>query len=187
MLSKNYTKFLYFLDCDLEKIFKNQEEYICCKDGCSYCCEDGEYPFSMLEYEYLMKGFDSLDINTQKKINENISNVKKNGKASYKCPFLIDKRCSVYKYRGIICRTFGVLSEKANGNLAVPFCYSLGLNYSKVYDEKTQKISLDMIMKNNYKTFPHPFNLRLSNIINMDITKELELDFGEIKRLIDWF
>lgn len=44
-----------------------------------------------------------------------------------------------------------------------------------------------MIMKNNYKTFPHPFNLRLSNIINMDITKELELDFGEIKRLIDWF
>ena len=54
-------------------------------------------------------------------------------------------------------------------------------------DEKIQKISLDLIQKNNYKTFPHPFNLRLSNIMNLDITKELKLDFGEVKRLIDWF
>lgn len=187
MLNKNYTKFLYFLDRDLEKIFKNQKEYICCKEGCSHCCEDGEYPFSMLEYEYLMKGFDKLDSNIQKQINQNIKLVKETNPSTYKCPFLIDKKCSVYKYRGIICRTFGVLSEKANGNLAVPFCYSLGLNYSKVYDEKIQKISLDLIQKNNYKTFPHPFNLRLSNIMNLDITKELKLDFGEVKRLIDWF
>ena len=26
----------------------------------------------------------------------------------YECPFLINNRCCVYSYRGIICRTFGL-------------------------------------------------------------------------------
>ena len=59
---ENYEKFLESIDCDLEKIFEYQSEYLCCKRGCSLCCERGDYPLSRLEFEYLKSGFNKSDI-----------------------------------------------------------------------------------------------------------------------------
>ena len=49
-LKKRYEIFLYTLNKELQKMFDNQAEFIKCKEGCSYCCEQGEYPFSELEF-----------------------------------------------------------------------------------------------------------------------------------------
>ena len=56
-------------------MFDNQAEFIKCKEGCSYCCEKGEYPFSELEFNYLIEGYKQLDSNTKKIIKENIKQI----------------------------------------------------------------------------------------------------------------
>ena len=53
-----YEKFLEKFDKRLSRYFEEQCEFIKCKMGCSACCEVGEYPFSRLEAEYLMKSGD---------------------------------------------------------------------------------------------------------------------------------
>lgn len=181
-----YAKFLEVLDSDLKSIFEHQKEYIYCKEGCSFCCEQGEYPHSFLEYQYLMFGFEKLDIFLQAKIKQEIINIKKTQEKLYKCPFLIEKKCSVYKYRSLVCRTFGLLSYNNAGKITCPFCYELGLNYSQIYDLKENMLSEKLYEKYNIKNIPKVFNLSSNNIKNLDIIKELNINFGEIKRLIDW-
>ena len=64
-------KFYQFIRVIMERInahFENQKEYIHCKEGCSFCCEKGEYPCSELEFEFLKIGFMTLDRETQQKI-----------------------------------------------------------------------------------------------------------------------
>ena len=40
----------------------------------------------------------------------------------YNCPFLINNSCCIYKYRGIVCRTFGLLTKSQNSEKTnVPF------------------------------------------------------------------
>ena len=110
---KRYESFLESFDKKLEEYFNNQNQYIKCKNGCSLCCEIGEYPFSRLEAEYIMNAFVKLDKATKDKIRQNIFELKtaksefKGERFLYKCPFLIDKKCSLYKSRGIVCRVHG--------------------------------------------------------------------------------
>ena len=65
---KRYELFLEKFDKRLEKYFEEQCEFIKCKEGCSACCEVGEYPFSRLEAEYLMSGFIKLPADIKDKI-----------------------------------------------------------------------------------------------------------------------
>ena len=65
---KRYEKFLDEFDKKLEEYFETHKEFISCKKGCSLCCEVGEYPFSQLEAEYLMRGFIELAPEIQKEI-----------------------------------------------------------------------------------------------------------------------
>ena len=65
----------------------------------------------------------------------------------HECPFLINNECSVYKYRGIICRTFGLLSSKDDETPKVPFCAYEGLNYSNVLDTSINIISEEKFNK----------------------------------------
>lgn len=46
---QRYEKFLKeVLDPKLDKYFEEQCEFVKCKEGCSSCCEVGEYPFQDL-------------------------------------------------------------------------------------------------------------------------------------------
>ena len=183
---ENFEKFLKSVDEDLVKIFDYQKEYLCCKKGCSFCCEDGDYPLSELEFAYLQEEYNKLDEATKKQINENIEKIKKENTESYVCPYLINHSCSVYSHRPFVCRTFGVLTEDAKGNPAFPKCATMGLNFSKIYDEEKQHLSFELVEKNGFEIFPKIFRLNNKVVMNLPLAKELDIDFGEAKRLIDF-
>lgn len=187
MSIKKYEEFLNILDEDLHKMFENQKEHLHCKEGCSYCCERGDYPFSKLEFEYLMVGFKNLSMDLQVEIKSKIEELKKENPKSFVCPFLIDHKCSVYNYRAIICRTFGLLTRFPDGEASIPFCANLDLNYSKYFDKEKQCITSELAQKRDWVVMPHVFNINLNRIMTLDIVKELGLEFGEVKSLIKWF
>lgn len=177
---KKYEKFLKEFDKKLKKYFTAQSDNICCKEGCAGCCEVGDYPFSQLEMMYLMTGFKNLPAETQKIVRENMLNIKRNRISEhffYQCPFLIDKKCSVYKYRGITCRTFGLayLTDKKNKQVKLPECSREGLNFSKVFDGKEVTVE------------PVKENLDLPSVTISPLARSHKLEFGEIRSLINWF
>ncbi len=183
---ENFEKFLKSVDEDLVKIFDYQKEYICCKKGCSVCCEDGDYPLSKLEFEYMQEEYKKLDETTKQQINKNIEKIKKEQKEFYICPYLIDHSCSIYSHRPFVCRTFGVLTEDAKGNPSYPKCASMGLNFSQIYDEEKKHLSAELVEKKGFKIFPKIFRLNNKVVMNLPYAKELGLEFGESKRLIDF-
>jgi Fe-S-cluster containining protein len=111
---------------------------------------------------------------------------KASDRESYVCPFLIEDSCSVYKYRPLVCRAFGVLTEDSNGNPAYPFCTTLGLNFGAIYDEEKQHLSSDLVAQNGYKIFPKIFRLSNKVIMNLPLAKQLNIEFGEAKKMVDF-
>ncbi|MBE7704741.1 MAG: YkgJ family cysteine cluster protein [Cyanobacteria bacterium SIG29] len=183
---EKYEKFLEVLGDDLKKIFEYQQEYIFCKEGCAHCCKQGDFPLSELEYKYLMLGYEKLNEETKSIIQENIKNTKKGNTDSYICPFLINNKCSVYNNRPIVCRAFGVLTEDASGNPSYPLCATMGLNFSQIYDKEKGHLSSELYKKRGFKIFPKIFRLSNKVVMNIPLAKELNLEFGEAKKMIDF-
>lgn len=53
---KEYEEFLKDFDSIISQLLKTKK--ICkMSQGCSLCCEIGEYPFSQLEFAYLTQGY----------------------------------------------------------------------------------------------------------------------------------
>lgn len=184
---ENYKKFLESVDGDIKKIFEFQKEYLFCKEGCAHCCKQGDFPMSELEFKYLMLEYEKLPQKIKEKIELNIKEVKKGDTTSYICPFLINDKCTVYKNRPLVCRTFGVLTEDAQGNPSFPFCTTLGLNFSQIYNEEEKHLSFELYKKGGFKNFPKVFRLSNKVIMNLPLTKELNIDFGKAKKMIDFF
>lgn len=159
----NYPQFIADLDIRLKKYFELHKEHINCHIGCSSCCEAGDYPISQIELEYLMQGYAGLNDKDKITVQNNIKNIEKGGA----CPFLIDKKCSVYPYRPIICRVHGLAYLCQDEVVKVPFCAKDGKNYTYVY--KDGEIEINPIKE----------NLDTQNILK-------DYNFGEIRNLIDW-
>lgn len=182
---KRYEKFLNDLDIKLTGYFESQKQHIKCKKGCCLCCEIGEYPFSRLEAEYLMQGYMNLSKDVKNIVRENIIQIKYDklkfsGKRFlYQCPFLINNACSLYKYRGIVCRTYGLayLDEKTNF-IKLPECARKGLNYSDVFSIQKGTISLNNPIKEP---------LTINALLRSPSAQYYELECGEIRPLIEWF
>ena len=172
---KRYKKFLKYYDKILAELSKTQQKYIVCKKGCSFCCENGDYPFSRLEMEYLMAGFQLLPQEIKNVIISNINNI--SDKKRYRCPFLIDNACVLYERRGITCRVHG-LAYLYNGIVNLPECVNIGKNYSNVFIKSTKEVIL-----------PYPIleSFRLDDIFKSKMFKRYDLEAGEIRSLIDWF
>ncbi len=175
-MKKDYDKFINEFQTKLDKYFEEYSEYIYCHENCSGCCETGEYPFSQLEMAYLMKGFLKLPQDIKDIIKNNIENLKKqksdfNGERfEYTCPFLIEKKCSVYQNRGITCRVHGLAYLRKNNTVNLPHCANIGLNFSTVF--KDGIFSIEPIKEN----------------LNIDeVLKNFEDEMGEIRPLINWF
>lgn len=176
---QRYEKFLEKLDKRLEKYFEEQCEFIKCKSGCSACCEVGEYPFSRLEIEYLMSGFVNLPFGIKHKIKENIKHLKQENPKLYRCPFLINNMCCLYKYRGIVCRTHGLAwYDESENRIRLPYCVNIGLNYSKVFDRETGEVFLQNPIRER---------LRIDSILKSPQAKSYQIECGEIRPLIRWF
>jgi len=161
--SKDYEKFIQHLDERLKRYFKEQEQYICCKEGCSLCCERGDYPLTEPELHYLMQGYISLDNNTKRLVQDNFKQMKK-GEA---CPFLINKKCSVYKHRPIVCRVHGLAYREKPHLIKLPHCAELGMNFKGVYV--------------NGEFLATPANENLDTIPLVEI-----FDYGDMRNLYDW-
>lgn len=191
-----YEKYLENIGKSLDKFFKEQSPYICCKKGCSSCCETGEYPFSELEFKYAMLGYNELSEEEKKIIQTKVDKIKNDkavnteGKFLYGCPFLINNICSIYKYRGLICRNHGLAyySQKRDGEMKyiLPHCVNDKLNYYSVYDEKTGTISSEKWEETGIEVEPVSHNVSWEFLTNNNTTKQLGIDFGDAKPLIDW-
>ena len=176
---KRYEKFLQKFDKRLDKYFEEQCEFIKCKAGCSACCEVGEYPFSRLELEYLLSGFSKLPLQTKIKIREEIIKLKKENPKMHKCPFLIDKKCAVYPYRGLVCRMHGLAwYDEDENRIRLPYCANMGLNYAKVFDRETGEVFLQN---------PITERLRIDSVLDSDEAQKYDLVRGEIRPLLKWF
>ena len=191
---ENYIKYLNFLNDKLTTFFHKQKPYICCKQGCAKCCQNAEFPFSQIEVSYLMIGISKLDMEIKNIIADNVKRIKEEkknfsgeGTFLYDCPFLINNQCSVYEYRGIICRTFGLLYVGANGRTQVPFCCFQGLNYANVLADDHSTISAEKYKASGIKEEPVAFNIRYGFLTGPDFEQKFNFAFGEKKPLIDWF
>lgn len=188
-MTENYIRYLNFLNKKLEKFFEKQRPYIVCKKGCAECCKDAQFPYTEIELKYLLQGSMLLDEETQNLIDNNIKNIKEKKLLSndsdfkYDCPFLIDNVCSLYQYRGIVCRTFGLLTSKKE-KVQVPFCHKFGLNYSNVIEDN--KISDVMFKESGIEIEPIAFNIDYSFLTSSLFENEFNINFGEKKPLIDW-
>lgn len=178
-----YKEFLKEFDKKISEYFESQKQYIRCKEACSGCCEVGEYPFSRLEAEYIMHGFVTLPPSIQTQIKQNIKtlvNRKKDNASTrflYKCPFLIDKRCALYKYRGITCRVFG-LAYLYNNKVHLPECANSNLNYSENYNPETKEVVISNLIEDD---------LRIDRVLRSSSAQKYNLECGEIRPLINWF
>lgn len=191
---EKYELYLKFMDRQLAKFFEEQSPYIFCKEGCCSCCQKGEYPMSGVEFSYMLIGAKKLPLEIVAEIENNMFRIK-NEKAQHEdndifrhaCPFLVNNRCSIYSHRAIICRTHGLAFFSAKGKLLVPACVNEGLNYSNVYDFETDSISVEKFNSLGIEQEPLAHNVGLSFMSNNDLTKKLELDFGEFKPMYKWF
>lgn len=140
----------------IEDYFEAHKEFICCKAGCSSCCEKGDYPVTEEELKQIMLGYSALDNESKIRVQNNIKTMERGGA----CPFLLDKLCSIYPYRPMICRIHGLAYLTKNNVVKVPYCANEGKNYSKVYS--------------NGEFFGEP------------IKENLDLRLGETRNLYDW-
>lgn len=163
MMIQKYKDFLKELDSKLLNYFNQHKSHIHCKIGCSSCCETGDYPLSQLELEYLMQGYINLENKVKIIVQENIKKMEKGGR----CPFLVDKKCSVYLYRPIICRVHGLAYLCKDNKVKVPYCVNDNKNYSDVYEKGEIRIN------------PVTENLDTPNVLK-------DFDYGEIRNLFDW-
>lgn len=193
---KKYEKYLEIIGDSLNRFFEQQRPYIFCKEGCSICCETGTYPFSKIEFEYLMIGYEKLSDNQKEQVKKNIKHIKKEKKKSgqenflHACPFLLNKKCSIYNHRGIICRTYGLMSyysTETEEEYKIPCCVDNGLNYSNVYDKELKTVTSQSWKESGIEIEPVSYNVDLKFLLNNNTTKELSIDFGQPKGIIDWF
>lgn len=140
----------------IEDYFEEHKEFICCKAGCSSCCEKGDYPLTEDELKQIMLGYSALNNESKIRVQNNIKTMERGGA----CPFLLDKLCSIYPYRPMICRIHGLAYLTKNNVVKVPYCVNEGKNYSQVYS--------------NGEFFGEP------------IKENLDLRLGETRNLYDW-
>ena len=195
---RNFINYLNFIQEKLDRFFEAQSPFIFCSKGCGRCCKNQIFPYSQIEIQNLIVGASKLDSATQKTIENNIDTVlhnkqkfDKNKKIKkrffYDCPFLINNVCSIYEYRGIVCRAFGLMTKYEDDATGVPFCCFDGLNYSNVINLKTKKLSTRKYKKLKTEKTPNIYHVTYKELTDEALANGFGFKFGEIKPMIDWF
>lgn len=189
---ENYLLYLKFIDEKLSKIFEKQKPFLCCKKGCAKCCKTAQFPYTQIEMFYLLQGATKLlDNESINLVMQNIAEIKKKKEEFsekeflYDCPFLINNECSVYEYRGVICRAFGLMNISESGKVRMPFCCFQGYNYAKIMDGKN--ISSKKFKELGIEEEPAAFHTDYNFLTDKDFEKMFHFKFGEKKPMIDWF
>lgn len=193
-------KYVSQLNTVTEKInsyFEEQHEYIKCQAGCGLCCSMGYYPVSELEYQYVRKGIETLYSKEQiELLHEKSWKIYKEMMAFYKktkdihsfvysCPLNENDQCSIYEYRPILCRAYGLVmkdSEYPEEKRHMPKCMSLGLNYANVWDYENNIFSTDKIRALRLKTIPQSYDVSYGKLIE----SFEDVHFGDTRMLYEW-
>lgn len=133
-LSQNATA--YF-----DKLFAKHRQNMACGAGCSKCCEVEGLTVHESEAMVIWEWFNNLEQPTKLEL-QNIWRAKQ-GNNEKACVFLVDKRCSVYDARPIICRTQGapLRFKVSDDEVGVDAC---PLNYTKPEQFPAQAEWLDL-------------------------------------------
>ena len=62
----------------------------------------------------------------------------------------------------------------------------MDLNFSQIYDKEKKHLSIELYEEKKLKTFPKIFRLSNKVIMNVPLAKELNINFGESKKMIDF-
>lgn len=100
-----YHRAIETLDKQASLLQDEFQPYLQCKKGCSSCCKNTQFKIRYIEALQLAEGFATLPAGKQQAVVENIE------RESSDCPFLLDNCCSVYDYRPVLCRAFGLLIQ----------------------------------------------------------------------------
>ena len=79
-----------------------------CKDN---CCRTTFYHHTVLEYRYLMQGFERLNKDLREAVLNRAQTVALQPSAGHLCPLCQGGRCLLYAYRPMICRLHGIAHE----------------------------------------------------------------------------
>lgn len=108
---KTYLKITKILDEQVSTLVNEADSQINCKAGCSGCCSN-RFKISSVEAGYLKTGFLTLPTNLQQQIKKQLqaplNKAEHSNKHYDKCPLLIEEQCSLYHYRPLLCRAYGV-------------------------------------------------------------------------------
>lgn len=184
-----YKTFLTQIDSCLQRFFEQQKPYVFCKEGCAFCCEQGQFPMSRLEFDYLCSAVDFTDnsvVNAIRKIKDDYSKTSQ-PTFRHRCPFLKENKCIAYEQRPLICRTFGLIQthdNKGREEHMIPGCVDEGLNYSNVYNSKKSAFEPNKIKALKPKFEPLSYNISLGYLHNCEYSDGI--NFGETKPLIEW-
>lgn len=89
-------------------------------NGCDEnCCETEFYHHTSIEKAYLLHGFNQLPLplaiaskkRAQKVVTKRNIAAKKGGQIRIMCPLNLEERCSLYRFRPMICRLHGIPHE----------------------------------------------------------------------------
>ena len=106
--------------------------FVC--DGCrDNCCRTRFHHHTLIEYLYMIEGFDTLTPEKQNEVraraltvaDETASAVNSGAAVRTMCPVNFDERCILYPYRPMICRLHGIpheLKKPGQGALFGPGC-----------------------------------------------------------------
>lgn len=77
-----------------------------CQKGCSACCRDN-FKIRPVEQAYMAEGLALQSHSVQLQVAQRLAmtSEERNGE----CPYLLEQACSVYDYRPVLCRAFGLM------------------------------------------------------------------------------
>lgn len=121
-MSGKFNKYLELrrdIDTLCDKLYSVHSNNMLCAEGCSSCCMD--FGILAIEFNYIK---DTVDLDKV-----DLNNLLDKGE----CPFLVNKRCSIYQHRPIICRTHGFpLLQMGEDSWELSVC---DLNFTQVSEE----------------------------------------------------
>jgi hypothetical protein len=122
-----------YADMDLK--YRNASDFygFLCKGCEDNCCRTRFYHHTVVEYRFLLKGFQGLERQAREKIRHRALQVCREAAAADKtgapvrqmCPLNVRGRCCLYAYRPMICRLHGIAHEirhPAKGLIHSPGC-----------------------------------------------------------------
>lgn len=94
-----------------------------CKDN---CCRTTFYHHTMLEYLYLLEGFERMGRALRAAVLKQAQTVSLQPSSGHLCPLCRGGRCLVYAYRPMICRLHGIAHEVHRPDRAVSYSPGCG-------------------------------------------------------------